>query len=68
MMIALPLGLFLAWLPKTSQIGKLILVGWCVAIGVLGSHWLYAMTFAVLIFSIRPRKLGGDGGWDRSAA
>ena len=68
MMIALPLGLFLAWLPKTSQIGKLILVGWCIAIGVLGSHWLYAMTFAVLIFSIRPRKRGGDGGWDRSAA
>ncbi len=68
MMIALPLGLFLAWLPKSSQLGKLILVGWCLAIGMLGSHWLYAMTFAVLVFSIRPAVVGGEAGGKRSTA
>ena len=54
MVIALPLGFFLAWLPKSSNLGKLILVGWCIAVGMLGSHWLYALTFAVLILAIRP--------------
>lgn len=60
LMIALPAGLVLAWLPKSSQIGKWILVAWCVVIAMLGSHWLYAMTFAVLIFSIRPGPLELD--------
>jgi len=68
MMIALPLGLLLAWLPKSSQIGKLMLVGWCIAIGMLGSHWLYAMTFSVLVFSIRPLAVGGDVGRERPRA
>ena len=54
MLLALPLGLFLAWLPRTSQAGKFMLVGWCLAVALLGSHWLYAMTFAVMVFSIRP--------------
>ncbi|MCH1438062.1 MAG: hypothetical protein L7W43_00290 [Rubripirellula sp.] len=60
MMIALPLGLFLAWLPKSSRKGKLILVGWCIAVAMLGSHWIYAMTFAVLSLSIRPDPRGRD--------
>ena len=68
MMIALPLGLLLAWLPKSSQIGKLVLVGWCIVIGMLGSHWLYAITFAVLICSIRPAAVGCDGGMEQSRA
>ena len=68
MMIALPLGLLLAWLPKSSQVGKLILVGWCLAIGMLGSHWLYAMIFAVLVFSIRPSAVGGNVVVERSGA
>lgn len=68
MMIALPLGLLLAWLPKTSQIGKLMVVGWAVAIGMLGSHWIYAMTFAVLVFSIRPFAAVVDPGADRLGA
>jgi hypothetical protein len=68
MMIALPLGLVLAWLPKSSQVGKLILVGWCIAIGMLGSHWFYAMTFAVLVFSIRPAAVEGDVVVERSRA
>ena len=54
MVIALPLGLFFSWLPKCSYVGKLMLIGWCVAVGVLGAHWLYALTFAVLCLSIRP--------------
>ncbi|HBV63557.1 MAG TPA: hypothetical protein DEF45_11095 [Rhodopirellula sp.] len=62
MMIALPLGLILAWLPKSSQIGKFMVVSWSLAIGMLGSHWIYAMTFAVLVFSIRPSAVGGDSG------
>ena len=54
MVFALPLGLLLAWLPRTSHIGKLVLSCWCLAVALLGSHWLYAMTFAVMVFSIRP--------------
>ena len=54
MIITLPLGLFLSWFPKYSSVGKLMLIVWCVAVAMLGSHWLYAMTFAVLCLSIRP--------------
>ena len=62
MVIALPLGLFLAWLPKTNLIGKLLLVGWCITVAMLGSHWLYAMTFSVIVLSIRPfvRSCGSE--------
>ena len=54
MVFALPLGFLLAWLPRTSQVGKLVLFGWCGAVALLGSHWLYAMTFAVMVVAIRP--------------
>lgn len=54
MVFALPLGFLLSWLPKQSFVGKAILVGWCVVVGLLGSHWLYAMTFAGMTLSIRP--------------
>ncbi|MDF1841178.1 MAG: hypothetical protein P1U77_07060 [Rubripirellula sp.] len=50
----LPLGLMLAWLPKTNRTGQIILVLWFAAIGALGSHWLYAATMATMVLSIRP--------------
>jgi hypothetical protein len=50
----LPLGLMLAWLPKTNRTGQIILVLWFAAVGALGSHWLYAATMATMVLSIRP--------------
>ena len=55
LMLMLPMGILLAWLPKTNRMGKAILVAWCVAIGGLGSHWLYAATMATMFLSIQPR-------------
>ena len=60
MMTALPLGLFLAWLPCSISTGKLIVVGWRIVIRMLGSHCIYAMTFAVLTLSIRPDPVGRE--------
>ena len=54
MMIALPLGLVLAWLPKTNRIGQALLIAWCIAVALLGSHWLYASVFATMVAAIRP--------------
>ncbi|MDG2220746.1 MAG: hypothetical protein P8L85_05165 [Rubripirellula sp.] len=55
LMFMLPVGLLLAWSPKTNRTGQTILVLWCVVIGGLGSHWLYAATMATMFLSIRPR-------------
>lgn len=54
MIIALPLGFVLAWCGRTNRIGQAILIGWCVAVALLGSHWLYAMTFGTMVLAIRP--------------
>lgn len=51
---ALPVGLALAWRAKTSPIGKGVVITWCVAVALLGSHWLYAATFAVMTLTIQP--------------
>lgn len=59
--VALPLGLCLAWNRRTSTIGKAIVVGWCVVIASLGSLWLYAATFAVMALAIKPLGLGRSG-------
>jgi hypothetical protein len=55
--LALPIGLWLAWKKRSSEnrlagIGIVLLVTWCVLIALLGSHWLYAATFATGVFSI----------------
>jgi hypothetical protein len=54
MVIALPLGFALAWLPRTNRIGQAILIGWCSVVALLGSHWLYASALATMVISIRP--------------
>ena len=55
MVIALPLGLSLAWIEKTNRLGQAILCAWCLLVALLGSHWLYAITFAAMVWAIRPR-------------
>jgi len=55
LIIAMPLGLLLAWLPASQRFGKLLLVAWCVIVGALGSHWLHAATLATMLMAInRP--------------
>lgn len=56
LIIALPLGLFLAWLPASTRIGKTMLIAWCVIVGALSSHWLYAATLATMLLAINPRN------------
>lgn len=53
-LVAIPIGLVLAWKPSTNQMGKCVLITWCIAIAVLGSHWLYAATFAIMVLAIFP--------------
>lgn len=55
MVLALPTSLVLAWLPGTSRIGKAILIAWCAVVALVGSHWLYAAIFAVMVTAIGPR-------------
>lgn len=54
MVIALPLGFAMAWNVKTNRIGQGVLVMWCLTVAMLGSHWLYAATFATMVMAIRP--------------
>ena len=54
MVIALPLGFVLAWLRRTNRIGQAILIGWCILVAMLGSHWLYASAVATMVMAIRP--------------
>ncbi len=54
MVIALPLGFALAWLRRTNRIGQAILIGWCIVVALLGSHWLYASALATMVMAIRP--------------
>jgi hypothetical protein len=54
MVIALPLGFALAWLHRTNRIGQSILIGWCIVVALLGSHWLYASAVATMVMAIRP--------------
>ena len=42
MLIALPLGFLLAWLPRSNRVGKAILVGWCILVALLGAGYLVA--------------------------
>jgi hypothetical protein len=57
LVIALPIGFWLAWKnrPSTNRLGRIgtgLLVTWCILIALLGSHWLYAATFATCVFAI----------------
>lgn len=54
MVIALPLGFAMAWGRKTNRIGQAVLLAWCLSVALLGSHWLYAATFAAMVMAIRP--------------
>lgn len=55
MVVALPIGFVLAWRPRLNRYGQVVLIGWSLAVALLGSHWLYAMTFAAMVMSIDPR-------------
>lgn len=55
LMLTLALGLLLAWLPGTTRVGKVLLVGWCVVIGLLTSHWLYAAALSTMCLAIHRR-------------
>lgn len=54
LVFALPLGLALAWLPRSHRIGQAILISWCLVVALLGSHWLYAAALAAMFMAIRP--------------
>ncbi len=52
--LSLPIGVVLAWRRPTATAGVAIVSAWCLVIALLGSHWLYAATFAVLAAAIPP--------------
>jgi hypothetical protein len=54
MVIALPVGLLMAWNRRLHRTGMAILLIWCAAIMMLGSLWLYGSTLAVMALSIQP--------------
>ncbi len=65
LVIALPLGLVLAWrtspnrtsardLSKTNHVGQAIVLAWCLVVALLGSMWLYMAAFAAMTLAIRP--------------
>jgi hypothetical protein len=56
MVLALPLGLLLAWLPACNRLGQAVVIGWCLAVSLLGSHWLYGGVFAVMVCAIAPSR------------
>ena len=56
LVLALPIGLAMAWIPASSRVGKAVLVLWCAAVALLGSHWLYASIFAAMVLAIRPDR------------
>ncbi len=53
LVIALPIGMLLCWVWRRSWIGPAIVIAWCAVVAILGSHWLYGLTFACLALSIR---------------
>ena len=60
LVLALPMGLLLAWSVSANRYGKAILTLWCVAIACLGSLWLYAASFAVMVWAIGPSRARPD--------
>ncbi len=56
LVLALPIGFALAWRESTWRYGQVILLSWCAVIAFLGSWWLYAATFATMVFAIRPTE------------
>lgn len=53
LVVLLPLGLLLSWLRPRQWAGLGLVFAWCVAIAVLGSHWLYGLTLASTALAIR---------------
>ncbi len=53
LVIALPVGFTLAWIRKSNRIGQATLIAWCIAVALLGSHWMYAAVFAAMVLAIR---------------
>jgi hypothetical protein len=66
MVAALPIGLFLSWIGRTHRLGKTILLLWCLIVALLGSHWLYAMTIAIMVTAIDPIRGTGHEPADSS--
>ncbi|MFK8110906.1 MAG: hypothetical protein AB8B91_01815 [Rubripirellula sp.] len=54
LLLAIPVGLVLSWTERGNRVGQVILVSWCLFVALLGSHWLYAATFATMVLAIRP--------------
>ncbi|NND96902.1 MAG: hypothetical protein HKN47_06185 [Pirellulaceae bacterium] len=50
---AIPLGLALAWSRVATKFGIALVITWCTFVALLGSHWLYAATFATMCLSLR---------------
>tara|TARA_R110002049_G_scaffold72490_2_gene187207 strand:+ start:240219 stop:241127 length:909 start_codon:yes stop_codon:yes gene_type:complete len=65
LVLAMPLGLAIVWLRGRSGLGIAVLCGWSLAIALLGSHWLYASTFAAMTFAFRD---AGTREWRARAA
>ena len=51
---ALPVGLVLAWTLGDGRLGRRLLWAWCLIVAILGSHFLYAASFALMVAAIRP--------------
>jgi hypothetical protein len=56
LVLALPIGILLAWCRPRSWAGPMIVVGWCAVVAILGSHWLYGITFASMTLAIRQAR------------
>jgi hypothetical protein len=39
---------------RPHRIGRIILLLWCSAVALLGSHWLYGLALAAMILAIQP--------------
>lgn len=52
LVIALPLGIALAWSRRLNRLGVFLAITWCLIVAVLGSHWLYGATLACSVLAI----------------
>lgn len=56
LVIGLPLGVAFAWKRRSIFPGRVLVWGWCAAVALLGSLWLYAAAVAALAAALGPRN------------
>lgn len=56
LVFALPIGIVLSWRRGCSLAGHLLIGFWCLAVALLGSHWLYAATLFAASQSIVSKR------------